>query len=113
MSQDTGTSMGCHDGLPWLPWLTQMSLSPDTWGSGEAAGKGPAPSTSSTSSTSCLSEETERRSTLSTLARAPSRLEKLYWEPIGFFTTLMSLAELNCGGGVVGVVVVVVVVVVV
>ena len=33
------------------------------------------------------------------LARAPSRLEKLYWEPIGFFTTLMSLAELACGGG--------------
>ena len=33
------------------------------------------------------------------LARAPSRFEKLNWEPIGFFKTLMSLAELDGGGG--------------
>ena len=32
------------------------------------------------------------------LARAPSRFEKLNWEPIGFFKTLMSLAELDGGG---------------
>ena len=32
------------------------------------------------------------------LARAPSRFEKLNWEPIGFFRTLMSLAELDGGG---------------
>ena len=44
-------------------------------------------------------QEIERRSSLAMLACAPSRLEKLNWEPIGFFTTLMSLAELDCGGG--------------
>merc|ERR1711978_760562 len=67
--------------------------------SGEAAGKETVPSSSTTSTSSCLSKEIERRSSLAMLARAPSRLEKLNWEPIGFFTTLMSLAELDCGGG--------------
>ena len=60
----------------------------------------PSSSSASTGSTSSgLSEEIERRSALSVLARAPSRLEKLCWEPTGFFTTLMSLVELTCGGG--------------
>merc|ERR1711978_41290 len=67
--------------------------------SGEAAGKETVPSSSTTSTSSGLSKEIERRSSLAMLARAPSRLEKLNWEPIGFFTTLMSRAELDCGGG--------------
>ena len=67
--------------------------------SGEAAGEETVPSSSSASTSSGLSEEIERRSALSMLARAPSRLEKLCWEPTGFFTTLMSLVELTCGGG--------------
>merc|ERR1712004_146798 len=87
-----GTRAGCP--------LIQTSMSPVTWeNSGEAAGKETVPSSSSTSASSCLSEEIERRSSLSMLARAPSRLAKLNWEPIGFFTTLMSLAEIDCGGG--------------
>ena len=60
----------------------------------------PSSSSASTGSTSSgLSEEIERRSALSVLARAPSRLEKLCWEPTGFFTTLISLVELTFGGG--------------
>ena len=70
-----------------------------TWDSGEAAGEETVPSSSSASTSSGLSEEIERRSALSMLARAPSRLEKLCWEPTGFFTTLMSLVELTCGAG--------------
>ena len=34
-----------------------------------------------------------------TLARVPSRFEKLSWEPTGLFNTLMSLTELEGGGG--------------
>merc|ERR1711952_80317 len=78
-----------------------MSTSSGRWDSGEAAGEGTDPSSSSASSASSSSglSEIERRSALSMLARAPSRLEKLCWEPTGFLTTLMSLVELTCGAG--------------
>ena len=76
-----------------------FSNSSGTWDSGEAAGEETVPSSSSASTSSGLSEEIERRSALSMLARAPSRLKKLCWEPTDFFTTLMSLVELTCGAG--------------
>merc|ERR1711928_277659 len=91
MGSVTGTRM--H-----RPSTVQMTVWSFTRDSGEAAGEETVPTSSSASTSSCLSE-IERRSTLSMLALAPSRLAKLYWEPIGFFTTLMSLAELTCGGG--------------